>query len=117
MSEEGRSILDEITENVRRDRKRLELVAEKLVSVLKDEGDDEEHPRDPLAAVGLAENVAKISDALTRSNGLLVELAKMKSKESIAKKMVKGGFSFDEDERDDILAEIQVPGDVDSRGQ
>lgn len=103
MSEKEKSILDEITENVRRDRERLELVAEDLVKVLR----DSETERDPLSTIGLAENLAKLSDSLTRSNGLLVELAKMKSKESIAKKMTKGGFSFDDEERDELMAEIQ----------
>jgi hypothetical protein len=56
-------LLDEIKENARRDRKRLEKVCDNLMD-----------------AGGDAEEISMISDSLTKSNAQLLELAKLKAK-------------------------------------
>lgn len=76
------ALTDEIITNARRDRKRLEAVADGLVNGFAKvpvEGDDQ-NEFDPEVAAAFAEEIAKIGDSLTKVNQQLVELVKIEHK-------------------------------------
>jgi hypothetical protein len=78
------NLTEEIISNARRDRKRLEAVADGLVQGFarvpspEEQGDPNEF--DPEIAAAFAEEIAKIGDSLTRVNQQLVELVKIETK-------------------------------------
>jgi len=75
-------LTEEIIKNARRDRKRLEAVADGLVNgfaKIPDEGADQSE-FDPEVAAAFAEEIAKIGDSLTKVNQQLVELVKIEHK-------------------------------------
>jgi hypothetical protein len=77
------TLTEEIISNARRDRKRLEAVADGLVNgfaKVPDETSGEEVEFDPEIAAAFAEEIAKIGDSLTKVNQQLVELVKIEQK-------------------------------------
>lgn len=75
------ALIDEIIENARRDRKRLEMVADGLINDFKKITDDssEEEIEQGVPeefASAYAEEISKISDSLSRVNQQLVEIVK-----------------------------------------
>lgn len=78
-----RTLVDEIIENARKDRKRLESVANGLTHGFGRFGDtsnEEGEPLDPEVSAAFAEEIAKIADSLTKVNQQLVELVKIDAK-------------------------------------
>jgi hypothetical protein len=76
-------LIAEIVANARRDRKRLEAVADGLANGFKKPiaGDDAESDDfDSDVAAAFAEEIAKVGDSLTRVNQQLVELVKSEKK-------------------------------------
>lgn len=76
------TLTEEIIKNARRDRKRLEAVADGLVNgfaKVPEEGEDQSE-FDPEIAAAFAEEIAKIGDSLTKVNQQLVELVKIETK-------------------------------------
>ena len=71
-------LMKEVIENARRDRQKLEKVRDNLIDLKPDQ--DEIVALEPLANLGVAENVARISDVLVKVNSQLVELAKISVK-------------------------------------
>lgn len=77
------NLIEEIISNTRRDRTRLEACADGLTQGfgrMNTATDDEGSPLDPEVAAAFAEEIARISEALTNSNKQLVELVKMEAK-------------------------------------
>lgn len=78
-----RTLVDEIIENARRDRKRLEAVADGLTHGFGRLGDSVEEngeALDPEVSAAFAEEIAQVSDSLTKVNQQLVELVKIDAK-------------------------------------
>lgn len=93
-----KTLVDEIIENARKDRKRLEAVADGLTQGFGRFGDsvqEEGEPLDPEVSAAFAEEIAKVADSLTKVNQQLVELVKIDAKASRAaednKPVSKGG--------------------------
>lgn len=90
-------LIEEIIANARRDRKRLEAVADGLVNNFAKvpTPDQAEDPAefDPEIAAAFAEEIAHVGDSLTRVNQQLVELVKTETK---AKKAAPGRLSPEE---------------------
>lgn len=82
MSTTKEILTEEIIANARRDRKRLEAVADGLVNGFAKVPDENEEPVefDPEIAAAFAEEIAKIGDSLTKVNQQLVELVKIEHK-------------------------------------
>ena len=92
-------LFEEILQNVRDDREKVKLIRDhivKLVSV-------EEVNVEPLAMIGIAENMAKLSDVLTKMNSQLVELTKVSVKTDTSADDVRT-------EKDSIFDEIEASG-------
>lgn len=81
----------EIVRNARSDRGRLEKICDSITSAAEGTTDDS------LAGLGLAENMAQVTDSLTRNNAQLVEVAKILSKAQAPSKE-----AFDERMYDEI---------------
>lgn len=102
------SLVDEIQENVRRDRQRLEKLQDRILSSL----EQEPHPDDgegdeelaPHALAAIAEGVARIADSLSRSNSQLVEIAKLQARESPPAKQ---GDGFSDEENNALFSQIE----------
>lgn len=107
-----KTLVDEIIENARKDRRRLEAVADGLThgfdQLGANTGDDEE-ALDPEVSAAFAEEIAKIADSLTKVNQQLVELVKIDVKASAKaeenKPVVKGG-KISKRDAEDILDEL-----------
>lgn len=94
-------LFQEILGNIRKDRVSVERMRDTLMGSAASLGsDDEEDVQQPPALPEIAENVAKLSDVLTKMNSQLVELAKMKAK---SEGLEDDGL-FDSDE---VYAEIE----------
>ena len=78
------SLVDEIIENARKDRKRLESVAKGLTGGLFNLGSEDDGTVDEETAAAFAEEISKISDSLTKINQGLIELVKMDAKKAVA---------------------------------
>jgi len=76
MGKKTESLADEILNNVRKDRAQVERVRDHIIDIVENESMSEE----PLGMLGIAENVAKLSDVLTKMNAQLVELTKINVK-------------------------------------
>lgn len=66
-------LVSEIVQNARSDRMRLEDVCDAVVDAAK-------KTDDPLALLGLSEQMAAVTDSLTKNNAQLVEVAKIRAK-------------------------------------
>lgn len=112
-----KTLVDEIIENARNDRKRLEAVANGLTRGFDRFGDtaeEEGQPTDPEVAAAFAEEIAKISDSLTRVNQQLVELVKVDAKRSAVdpnNKPVSKGTPISRKDAEEIYDELASPGD------
>lgn len=82
-------LISEIRKNAKSDRENIEDVREKLVKTAE---------MDPIMMGAVAEQVARLSDSLSKINLQLVEIAKMKMKEDIIKSK-----SEDDDEDKEAL--------------
>lgn len=96
---ETEEIIKEAIENARRDRKRLEEISDLMLKVAQ-VGED----IDPLAKAAMGEQMAKITDSLTRSNSQLVELAKLGVKQKVLEGKEEGDTEAD---REDMFDEIE----------
>lgn len=77
------NLIEEIIANTRRDRIRLEACADGLTKGfgrMNAATEDEQEQLDPEVAAAFAEEIARISEALTNSNKQLVELVKLETK-------------------------------------
>jgi ubiquinone biosynthesis protein UbiJ len=83
-------LIEEIISNARRDRKRLEAVADGLTQKFQNigevatMGEGDEAVLDPEVAAAFSEEITKVSEALCRVNHELVELVKIDSKKAPA---------------------------------
>ena len=84
-------LVKEIVKNARADRKRLETVCDSVISAAQES-------EDPMAVLGLSEQMAMITDSLTKNNSQLVEIAKIRAKERMPK---------DEKHDESIFSEIE----------
>jgi hypothetical protein len=82
-------LVKEIVKNARADRKRLEKVCDSVVGIA-------ENTDDPLALLGLSEQMSLITDSLTKTNAQLVEIAKIRAKERAPKEEKHDESVFDE---------------------
>ncbi len=89
-------LVEEIHENAVRDRKRLESYVDQV-------GRPHEN-LDPEVAAALAESMVDISEALTRNNAQLVEVAKILMKKKLS---TKNDDDFSGDEADEVFEEIE----------
>ena len=100
------TLTQEIIGNARRDRKRLEAVADGLTRRYDDlKAIDEDRPSDtidPEVAAAFAEEIAKLSDSLTRVNQQLVELVKVENRRAPA-----ADDKLDSKQTQEIFDEIQ----------
>lgn len=71
-------LFEEVIANARKDRAKLEKLRDNLTNLKPEQSDVIE--AEPLAMLGVAENVARIHDVLVKVNGQLVELAKISAK-------------------------------------
>ena len=107
-----KTLVDEIIENARRDRRRLESVAEGLTNGFKQMGETDpgEEPLDPDVSAAFAEEIAKISDSLTKVNQQLVELVKIDAKKTLdasANQPAAKGGKVTKREAEEIFDELQ----------
>ncbi|MHB8407901.1 MAG: hypothetical protein ACYDHY_07445 [Acidiferrobacterales bacterium] len=91
-------LADEILQNARNDRARLEDWADAGVKNLKDV--------DPTVAAELAMNLVNVAEALTKNNAQLVALAQLRLKEKLTKSG-KADEGFDSEERDQLFEKIE----------
>ena len=87
-------LTDEIIANARRDRKRLEKVADGLVfgfDRLSTAGSEDEEQLDSEASASFAEEISSITDSLSKINHELVELVKLDKKSAPSADPVKLG--------------------------
>ena len=116
-----KTLVDEIIENARNDRKRLEAVADGLTRGFDRTGDiaeDENQALDPEVSAAFAEEIAKVSDSLTRVNQQLVELVKIDAKKSAVdpnNKPVTKGNPISKKDAEDIYDELSSPVDQKDR--
>ena len=110
-----KTLVDEIIENARSDRRRLEAVANGLTQGFKRLGDSTEtegEGLDPEVSAAFAEEIAKVSDSLTKCNQQLVELVKIDAKKSATsednKPATKDG-KITKKEAEDIYDELSGP--------
>jgi len=94
----------EIVENARKDRARLEKVANGLANGLQSVVSDNESAEggDSEMAVAFAEELAKVTDSLTRVNQQLVELVKAEKKKSVL-----GAGKLPDGVREELYDELQ----------
>jgi hypothetical protein len=95
-------LFKEILENVRNDRATVQKVRDQIVKLASDPTIQAEQ----LAMVGIAENVAKLSDVLTKMNSQLVELTKVSARAERPNEDPKG-------EKESIFDEIESSGTID----
>ena len=76
MGKRTSDIFEEVLENIRDDRVKVQGIRDKVIAST---GEDIMSV-EPLAVLGIAESVVKLSDVLTKMNMQLVELAKLSSR-------------------------------------
>lgn len=97
MKENSDKLFEEIHENVKKDRTRLEAFYERLLMVVNN--------GDPELMVEASEGVAKLTAELTRTNQQLVEIAKLKLKKDLVNLASDGIADSDREELFDELGE------------
>lgn len=95
---ETEDLIKEIIENARRDRARLEDVSSALLSSITVAGVE-----DPLAKAAMAEQLARVTDSLSKTNQQLVELVKIHAKQDPAGK----AKAMAESDKESLFDEIQ----------
>ena len=94
----GDKLLDEIKDNAKKDRDRLEGFCEQLVNFVKNSGD-------PELMVGASDGIAKVSAELTRNNQQLIEIAKIRLKKDLVNLATDGIADTDREELFDAIGE------------
>lgn len=94
-------LIQEALENARRDRKTVEKVRDQIVQLVSDPTIQAES----LSLIGISDNVAKLSDVLTKMNAQIVELTKVTAK---AEKT-----DDKQSDKDSIFDEIEMSGTSD----
>jgi vacuolar-type H+-ATPase subunit E/Vma4 len=89
-------LIEEIKENAKKDRDRLEGFCEQLVNFIKNSGD-------PELMVEASDGIAKVSAELTRNNQQLIEVAKLRLKKDLVNLATDG---IGESERDELFDAI-----------
>lgn len=104
------SLTEEIIENARNDRKRLEAVAEGLThgfGQFQDNSSEDGGGLDPEVSAAFAEEIAKVTDSLSKINQQLVELVKIDAKKE-ADKPTKDPAKMSKDEKEALYEELQT---------
>lgn len=104
-----KNLVDEIIENARRDRKRLEAVADGLThgfGQLGDNTNEDGGALDPEVSAAFAEEIAKVTDSLSKINQQLVELVKIDVKKE-SQVAVKDPKKMTAAEKDQLYEELQ----------
>lgn len=84
-------LIEEIKENAKKDRDRLEGYCEQLVNFVKNSGD-------PELMVDASDGIAKVSAELTRNNQQLIEVAKLRLKKDLVNLATDGLGEADREE-------------------
>ena len=92
--------IESAQKNIEADRGKLEEVYDKLMNLSE---------IDPLAALGISENLVRIVDSLTKQNSQLVELAKIMQR-SEDKNADPGGGVLSSRDKDEVYDEINESG-------
>lgn len=100
------SIVEEIVENVRKDREKLKTVRDQLVKMVTNPDDifksslvhgEEADPALPLFDISdTVENIARVADVMVKQNAQLLEVAKLRSKSAGPEKPTTPDELFDE---------------------
>jgi len=100
-------LVEEVLANARRDRARLEKVADALLAVSTDTeeapAEGEEKIANAAASAAVSEELSKVTDSLTRINQQIVELVKHQRKSAQSEEDRK----LDGDEKDDIYSRLE----------
>jgi len=100
-------LIEEVITNARRDRARLEKVADALLTVSDDTeeapAEGEEKIANAAASAAVSEELSKVTDSLTKINQQLVELVKHQRKTS----QNEDDQKLDGAEKDDIYARLE----------
>lgn len=101
-------LIEEVIENARKDRARLEKVADALLTVSADQPEapaqGEEKIAQAAASAAVSEELSKVTDSLTKINQQLVELVKHQRKSAD----MDTAKSLDKGEKDDIYAQMEL---------
>lgn len=107
-------LTNEIVENARSDRERLVEFADGLKEFAqkgsKTDDEDLDARMDPEVALALSEQIAKVSDSLTKINQQLIELVKIDAKKNEGA----GNGKFSNGEKESIYEEMEGRGDLDA---
>jgi len=96
--------IKEVKNNIMVDRKRLTDLYDSIKKLTEIQGQE-----DILALAAVSENLVKIADSLTKQNGQLVDLAKLKQKIDADAPPVPGaGVGFGDGDANDIFNEIDA---------
>lgn len=90
-------VIDEIHSNAQEDRERLTGVRDKIIENF--------DPSDQFARSAVADNVARLSDSLARINGQLLEIAKIRLKETVVRARMEAGSESDPDSMFDEIGD------------
>jgi len=106
-----KTLVDEIIENARADRKRLEAVANGLTHGFGQLGDSEGDGEalDPEVSAAFAEEIAKVTDSLSKINQQLVELVKIDVKRTPVDQKPTADGSLSKKEKESIYDELSAP--------
>jgi hypothetical protein len=106
-----KTLVEEIIENARSDRKRLEAVANGLTHGFGQLGDSEGDGEalDPEVSAAFAEEIAKVTDSLSKINQQLVELVKIDIKKMPVDDKPKPDGSLSKNEKESIYDELSGP--------
>jgi alkanesulfonate monooxygenase SsuD/methylene tetrahydromethanopterin reductase-like flavin-dependent oxidoreductase (luciferase family) len=99
-----KELIDEAIENARRDRARLEKVANALLTVSEDTeeapAEGEEKIANAAASAAVSEELSKVTDSLTKINQSLIELVKHQRRQQIDDKL-------DNNDKDDVYSRLE----------
>lgn len=97
MKKQTAAVIDEIKENIRRDRKCLEELLSKISCHW-----SSDKKIDVYSMQSLVEGATKITDSLAKGTAQLVEIAKLQSKST------QGDGKLSDDDRESIMSEIET---------
>lgn len=109
-----KTLIEEVIENARRDRKRLEAVADGLTNGFGQLGDNvtgEGEPLDPEVSAAFAEEIAKVSDSLSKIQQQLVEIVKIDAKRELEKPQ-RDPSKLSQLEKEELYEELQGSEDM-----
>lgn len=102
MSKRTDDLFAKVVQNIHDDREILVGLRDKIIEVSR--GDVATLMAEPMAFSAIAENVSKLTDALTKMNSQLVELTKVSSKSDEGEKDV-------DQDKESIFDEIETPAE------